>query len=282
MNEDKYHVIARVRCMGKTHNVGLSKKGRLTMFDHEGETEETISMLQVFNPDYRCRCREIGHLWRWYIKDKFYWHDLQVEHPWVREQFTDRWGRPSQPSDSKLLEALPKPLRPFAQEMRELHSKRGHEFYYRRDAYGRSWGENILIKPNSFKENLYNKWTRQRRRGQLLHKRMLRVMNTGGADISQLPLSGNMKAMRDGNISKEQMKSHWFKYLTSQNMWPHWAPLRGTHMWGNALRSLEEPLVWWPTVVLVRCIQDGKDHTGLVSLDWCPQSQSVYINGGKG
>ena len=267
MKDNKYEVLTKVRCMGKTHRIGLTHKGRLSLLDHDEDTAQEIATLQVFNPGIRCRCTEIALIWEWYIRDRFYWYELRDEHPWVAEQFKDKYGRPTQPSDSKLLESLPKPLRWSAKKAREVRCGR------RAGQWRREWGAGILSSPGQFGEVYRNEWARGRRMQELVQQRKWRVITPPGADIDRhaLPTATPYSGLRSGYIHKGMRKSRWFKFLEDKGLWPRWVPRETNRdLWakvpkGRPVRNpnteydrvfIETPSFSYPTVLMVENITD--------------------------
>jgi len=123
--------IAKVKCMGRHHRIGLTSKGRLSLLDHQGENEDALSALLVFNPDERCRCREVKLLWNWYRQTSEYrgpdWYQIREDHPWVEQAFSAKRGYFEAPTPSQLLGQLPVPLRPYAQEASQKNQDRRHK-----------------------------------------------------------------------------------------------------------------------------------------------------------
>lgn len=125
---DKFEVTARVKCMGRHHTIALTKSGKLSLLDHQGENEDALSALLVFNPNERCRCREVKLLWNWYRQTSEYrgpdWYQIREDHDWVDQAFSAKHGYFQEPTPSQILGLLPVPLRPYAQEAAQRHSDR--------------------------------------------------------------------------------------------------------------------------------------------------------------
>lgn len=141
MEENRKNVAAvtKVNCLGSRHRVGLSKSGRLILFDHEKGDEEEVATMLIFNPELRCRCHEIRDAWRWYTADRGSpsWYEIkdQEKFSWVLQAFTDSWGRFKKPTESRLLAHIPKELRDYARDAQDTRVR----------AYQKAWWKNRAV-----------------------------------------------------------------------------------------------------------------------------------------
>lgn len=114
--------VGAVNCMNERHKIIVTRKGRLVLPNHKGQSIEEISAMLVFNPEVRCRCIEVKKIWKWYtavVTPNFY--SLRDEESWITEIFVDTNGYFTTPSDSKLLSCLPAGIRSTA----EFHRRAG-------------------------------------------------------------------------------------------------------------------------------------------------------------
>lgn len=134
-------VFTQVNCLGSRHRIGLSKSGRLILFNHEKGDEDEVSAMLLFNPEFRCRCYEIRDAWRWYTRERGRpdWYKIREkeEFSWVDEAFQDNWGRFDTPTESRLLAHIPAKLRPFARDGKK--SSESRRFHY----HERYWPEKL-------------------------------------------------------------------------------------------------------------------------------------------
>ena len=262
-------VVTKVNCLGSRHRIGLSKSGRLILFDHEKGDEDEVNAMLIFNPEFRCRCHEIRDAWRWYTRDGGNpdWYEIQdkEEFAWTTQAFQDDWGRFKRPTESRLLAHIPAALRDHARKAK----KRSEE---RRWSYPkRLWAETIRHPASEYYQT---KYIRRQRRGDLIEKSLQRSLARyyrGYFEVEQ-PRHGIIPPEKVGGLSYRltpelrQYRKHadWFQacekegcipiYLPPKELWRNGYPptlqalaLNGQSDWSG---NFESELHW---VVLTRC-----------------------------
>ena len=135
---DHVRALEKVRCCNSLHRIVLTNHGRLTLLDHDEDTDAGMEMLRALNPDLRCRCHEVLWWWRWLTAEDPCDRPAE-EHAlprWVNEERQyesvknkGRWNESRSMELRKIsvkyaLRQLPTELRPWGQLALKVKEKR--------------------------------------------------------------------------------------------------------------------------------------------------------------
>ena len=254
-------VVTRVNCLGSRHRIGLSKSGRLILFDHEKGDEDEVATMLIFNPELRCRCHEIRDAWRWYTRDggNPRWYEIheKEEFSWVNHAFKDDWGRFNSPTESRLLAHIPAPLRNHARVAQKTWRERQRDWGRGK----RQWAEDIRTSATSFYASTH---TRRNRRYDLTENSLKRSLaRCWPFEVSIEKIYGLAYRLTP-ELERYRKHADWFQAcekagcipinLPPKGLWKNGYPptvqalaLNGDHDWRHALLS---ELHW---VILTRC-----------------------------
>jgi len=198
---DHVRAIEKVRCCNSLHRIVLTNHGRLTLLDHDEDTDAGMDMLRVLNPDLRCRCHEVLWWWRWLTilpGDRLEEHELPR---WVQDERTyesvkgagtyreERSEEKRKLSTKYALRQLPKTLRPWAELAGKVREKRtGNDYYVRPPKL--TWAASVS-KLNHFRrftreelitDSSHNTYDRSFNQREILYQDALTSAKTTGMD----------------------------------------------------------------------------------------------------
>lgn len=211
----------QVRCLGKRHNI-LLRGGRLTLLDHDAETDEGIKIAQILDPNLSCRCHEIMVWWKMACKDTMpsRWKSHET-YPWMSNAKIKGW------TPSGFLGMLPEKLRPAAREARAISEGR-HVFY--------------TSGPQSRRASQKDAWERRNAFAKWGEKRLRKI----------LPREGRTGFTGTGSLSSEtRIAFHGVNSPCILKGWYSWKKLQQTP-WGRelernkaAIKNLPEKSAWF-------------------------------------